>query len=124
MHDKLPPGITLIKADNFQTWFVDIQVVDSNPLYQGETYRLKFNFSPQYPIEVCTVSSFLISGATASQPDNGLTHSPHSHLKSHSLATTPIQSRGTRTSTPTASYVSTCSTVKAGRRSTTLRACA
>jgi ubiquitin-conjugating enzyme E2 W len=56
MHDKLPPGITLIKADNFTTWFVDIQVVDSNPIYQGETYRLKFNFSPQYPIEVCTIS--------------------------------------------------------------------
>jgi ubiquitin-conjugating enzyme E2 W len=56
MHVKLPPGITLVKADDFKTWLVDIQVIDSNPLYQGETYRLKFSFSPQYPIEVCPVS--------------------------------------------------------------------
>jgi ubiquitin-conjugating enzyme E2 W len=52
MHDKLPPGITLIQADDFKTWLVDISVVDSNPLYLNETYRLKFAFSPQYPIEV------------------------------------------------------------------------
>jgi ubiquitin-conjugating enzyme E2 W len=52
MHEKLPPGITLIQADDFQTWLMDIQVIDSNPLYQGETYRLKFSFTPQYPIEV------------------------------------------------------------------------
>ncbi|KAI4946773.1 hypothetical protein J4E91_006945 [Alternaria rosae] len=51
MHEKLPPGITLIKADDFQTWLMDIQVMDSNPLYEGETYRLKFSFTPQYPIE-------------------------------------------------------------------------
>jgi ubiquitin-conjugating enzyme E2 W len=54
MHEKLPPGITLIQADDFQTWLMDIQVIDSNPLYQGETYRLKFSFTPQYPIEVDT----------------------------------------------------------------------
>ena len=52
MHDKLPPGITLIQADNFETWLVDIRVIDSNPIYDGETYRLKFDFSRQYPIEV------------------------------------------------------------------------
>jgi ubiquitin-conjugating enzyme E2 W len=53
MHEKLPPGITLIQADDFQTWLMDIQVMDDNPLYQGETYRLKFSFTSQYPIEVC-----------------------------------------------------------------------
>jgi ubiquitin-conjugating enzyme E2 W len=52
MHEKLPQGISLVKADDFQTWLMDIQVIDSNPIYQGETYRLKFTFSPQYPIEV------------------------------------------------------------------------
>ncbi|KAF1808712.1 ubiquitin conjugating enzyme [Eremomyces bilateralis CBS 781.70] len=30
---------------------MDIQVLDDNPLYKGETYRLKFRFSKQYPIE-------------------------------------------------------------------------
>lgn len=52
MHDKLPPGITLIKADDFKTWLMDIRVIDTNPIYDGEIYRLKFAFSPQYPIEV------------------------------------------------------------------------
>jgi ubiquitin-protein ligase len=52
MQGQLPPGITLVSADNFETWFVDIQVIDPNPIYAGETYRLKFMFSQNYPIEV------------------------------------------------------------------------
>lgn len=65
MHEKLPPGITLIQADDFQTWLMDIQVMDDNPLYQGETYRLKFSFTPQYPIEVCLpfLSYYLLTTA-------------------------------------------------------------
>ncbi|KAF2253542.1 UBC-like protein [Trematosphaeria pertusa] len=51
LHEKLPPGITLIRADDFSEWLMDIRVIDSNPLYQGEVYRLKFNFSQSYPIE-------------------------------------------------------------------------
>ncbi|OAL55742.1 ubiquitin conjugating enzyme [Pyrenochaeta sp. DS3sAY3a] len=51
MHNVLPPGIKLIKAENFDVWLMDIQVIDANPLYQGETYRLKFTFSQNYPIE-------------------------------------------------------------------------
>jgi ubiquitin-conjugating enzyme E2 W len=31
---------------------MDIRVVDDNPLYAGEVYRLKFVFSQSYPIEV------------------------------------------------------------------------
>ena len=49
---QLAPGITLVQAENLKTWLMDIQVMDANPIYQGETYRLKFGFSPQYPIEV------------------------------------------------------------------------
>ncbi|KAL2263241.1 hypothetical protein VTK26DRAFT_7660 [Humicola hyalothermophila] len=48
---KLPPGIELVEAENFEEWLVDIQVLDNNPLYQGQTYRLKFRFGPTYPIE-------------------------------------------------------------------------
>lgn len=55
MHGKLPPGITLIKADDLKEWLMDIQVMDSNPIYDGETYRLKFSFTPSYPIEVCSL---------------------------------------------------------------------
>ncbi|KAF2682525.1 UBC-like protein [Lentithecium fluviatile CBS 122367] len=51
LHDKLPPGITLVKADDLQEWIMDIRVVDNNPIYVGEVYRLKFTFSQSYPIE-------------------------------------------------------------------------
>jgi ubiquitin-conjugating enzyme E2 W len=52
MQDKLPPGITLVQADNFETWLVDLVVLDQNPIYEGEKYRLKFTFGSNYPIEV------------------------------------------------------------------------
>ncbi|KAK8083778.1 ubiquitin-conjugating enzyme [Apiospora saccharicola] len=48
----LPPGITLVKADDLQEWLLDIQVLDQNPIYAGETYRLKFRFGKQYPIGI------------------------------------------------------------------------
>ncbi|KAH8880693.1 UBC-like protein [Thozetella sp. PMI_491] len=51
INGNLPPGITLISADNFEEWQLDIRVLDQNPLYLDQTYRLKFKFSPQYPIE-------------------------------------------------------------------------
>jgi len=33
-----------------QEWLMDIQVLDDNPIYKGQTYRLKFMFSSNYPI--------------------------------------------------------------------------
>ncbi|KAF2707553.1 UBC-like protein [Pleomassaria siparia CBS 279.74] len=51
LHDKLPPGISLICADDLKEWLMDIRVIDTNPLYQDEVYRLKFVFSQSYPIE-------------------------------------------------------------------------
>ncbi|KAH0033114.1 putative ubiquitin-conjugating enzyme E2 W, partial [Aureobasidium melanogenum] len=48
---QLAPGINLVSADNLKTWLMDIQVMDANPIYQGETYRLRFEFSSNYPIE-------------------------------------------------------------------------
>lgn len=50
MHERVPPGITLISADNFEEWLLDIRVLDDNPLYRNEVYRLKFRFSGSYPI--------------------------------------------------------------------------
>ncbi|KAF2750756.1 ubiquitin-conjugating enzyme [Sporormia fimetaria CBS 119925] len=52
MHTHLPPGVTLVQADDFKEWLMDIRVMDANPLYQDEVYRLKVTFSPKYPIEV------------------------------------------------------------------------
>jgi len=50
LHEHVAPGITLISADNLQEWLMDIQVLDDNPIYRGEVYRLKFVFSGNYPI--------------------------------------------------------------------------
>jgi ubiquitin-conjugating enzyme E2 W len=50
----LPPGIDLITSgsdgSDMSEWQLDIRVLDQNPLYTGETYRLKFRFSKHYPI--------------------------------------------------------------------------
>jgi len=51
INNSLPPGIELVSADNFEEWTLDIRVLDNNPLYQGQTYRLKFKFASTYPIE-------------------------------------------------------------------------
>ncbi|KAI9731479.1 MAG: hypothetical protein M1834_004599 [Cirrosporium novae-zelandiae] len=56
MHEHLPPGISLVSADNFKEWHMDIRVLDSNPLYAGQIYRLKFRFSSNYPIEAPEVT--------------------------------------------------------------------
>ncbi|KAL1841127.1 hypothetical protein VTJ49DRAFT_7405 [Mycothermus thermophilus] len=49
--NSLPPGIELVSADNFEEWLLDIRVLDDNPLYRNEIYRLRFRFSSTYPIE-------------------------------------------------------------------------
>lgn len=51
IQQSLPPGITLVSADDFTEWLLDIRVLDANPIYQDQTYRLKFKFTPNYPIE-------------------------------------------------------------------------
>jgi hypothetical protein len=108
----MPPGITLVQAENLEVWLLDIQVLDDNPIYKGETYRLKFNFSRNYPIEV----RFL--GRYSTRADMSFSRLP----KLLSSATTPTRYPGTHTSTPTASSVSTSSTNRAGHPSTTSRA--
>lgn len=50
MQDHLPPGISIAKSDNLEEWQMDIKVLDENPLYKNETYRLKFTFGKKYPI--------------------------------------------------------------------------
>lgn len=50
LNGPLAPGIKLVSADNLQMWLMDIQVMDANPIYAGQTYRLQFRFSPSYPI--------------------------------------------------------------------------
>ncbi|KAI4143312.1 MAG: hypothetical protein LQ340_007046, partial [Diploschistes diacapsis] len=47
----LPDGITLVSAPNLTEWTMDIRVLDPNPIYLHQTFRLRFRFSPHYPIE-------------------------------------------------------------------------
>ncbi|KAJ5513637.1 hypothetical protein N7463_003189 [Penicillium fimorum] len=51
MQEHIPPGITIVKCDNLEEWQMDIKILDQNPLYLDQTYRLKFTFSNKYPIE-------------------------------------------------------------------------
>lgn len=46
----LPPGIELVNGDNLKELTLDIRVLDTNPLYKDQTYRLKFLFPDSYPI--------------------------------------------------------------------------
>ncbi|TFY73256.1 hypothetical protein EWM64_g10756, partial [Hericium alpestre] len=44
-----PMGITLLQADDFETWLLSVEVLGES-LYQGEVFALMFRFDNQYPI--------------------------------------------------------------------------
>ncbi|CAF9933339.1 MAG: hypothetical protein HETSPECPRED_008614 [Heterodermia speciosa] len=81
IQQSLPPGITLVSADDFKEWQMDIQVLDHNPLYLNQIYRLRFRFNNNYPIG--TFSSSLepppSSQAAAAKPANP--HPPCAHTE-------------------------------------------
>ncbi|KAK4698112.1 ubiquitin-conjugating enzyme E2 W, partial [Lecanoromycetidae sp. Uapishka_2] len=56
IQQSLPPGVSLVTADDLKEWQMDIKVLDSNPLYLDQTYRLRFRFSSNYPIEAPEVT--------------------------------------------------------------------
>ncbi|KAK6330220.1 hypothetical protein TWF730_004717 [Orbilia blumenaviensis] len=56
IHKSLPPGIAIASTPDFTNWKMDIQVLDSNPLYADQIYRLNFKFSGSYPIEAPEVT--------------------------------------------------------------------
>ncbi|KAA6415349.1 MAG: ubiquitin-conjugating enzyme [Lasallia pustulata] len=61
IHEHLPPRITLVTAEDFKEWQMDIRVLDPNPLYLNKTYRLRFRFSNNYPIEAPEVTFIALS---------------------------------------------------------------
>ncbi|PYH76243.1 putative ubiquitin conjugating enzyme [Aspergillus uvarum CBS 121591] len=93
--EHLPPGISIVKSDNLEEWLMDIKVLDENPLYLNETYRLKFTFSKKYPIEPPEVqfvtTPTLTSPTPASFDDNATTTNPrrtipiHPHIYSNGI---------------------------------------
>ena len=50
IQQSLPPGISLVSADDLKQWDMDIRVLDANPLYKDQIYRLRFLFGTNYPI--------------------------------------------------------------------------
>ncbi|KAJ6262723.1 Ubiquitin-conjugating enzyme [Drechslerella dactyloides] len=56
IHKPLPPGISIASTPDFTNWKMDIQVLDNNPLYADQIYRLNFKFSQSYPIEAPEVT--------------------------------------------------------------------
>ncbi|RMZ85039.1 hypothetical protein DV738_g7, partial [Chaetothyriales sp. CBS 135597] len=106
---KLPPGIELVKADDFHEWQMDIRVLDDNPLYKGQIFRLSFIFNNQYPIgkllatpeapEVCFIhvppslqqpaasplSPIDLTDSASSQPTTGRPIPIHPHIYSNGI---------------------------------------
>ena len=56
INSTLPPGITLVSAPDLKEWLMDIRVLDSNPIYLNQVYRLRFRFTNNYPIEAPEVT--------------------------------------------------------------------
>ena len=59
-----PVGITLVKADDLETWWFTIEVMGES-LYQGEKYTLQFRFDPSYPISSPAVQFVVKDGMVA-----------------------------------------------------------
>ena len=61
LQQSTPKGITIVSADDFKEWKMDVQVL-GNPLYDPEEkYRLKMTFPSGYPIEPPEVVFMLLS---------------------------------------------------------------
>lgn len=59
-----PVGISLLKADDFATWWFSIEVMGES-LYQNEAYTLQFRFDSQYPISSPAVQFVVTDGKQA-----------------------------------------------------------
>ena len=74
----LPPGITLVSAPDLREWQMDITVPE-NPLYKAdENFRLRFTFSPSYPIEAPEVVFVQLSNPERKVP-------MHPHIYSNGI---------------------------------------
>ncbi|KAI0344283.1 UBC-like protein [Trametopsis cervina] len=54
-NDGTPAGIKLLKADDFVSWILTIEVLGES-LYKGDTFALEFRFDGQYPISPPSVT--------------------------------------------------------------------
>ncbi|KAJ5613255.1 ubiquitin conjugating enzyme [Penicillium lagena] len=78
LKEHIPPGISIAKSDNLEEWQMDIKVLDDNPLYQNQTYRLKFTFGKKYPIEPPEVQFITATTAsTSTSPSESNSNTEH-----------------------------------------------
>lgn len=106
MKGHLPPGIAMVNSEDLKEWQMDIQVLDNNPLYENETYRLKFTFSDKYPIG----TQILNTPGVDDQQSPNILPSQNLPRSSSSIAmnrvTHPVRSRSILTYTAMGSSVS------------------
>ncbi|ERF73675.1 hypothetical protein EPUS_00928 [Endocarpon pusillum Z07020] len=93
----LPPGVELVKADDFSEWQMDIRVLDDNPLYKDEIYRLRFRFGNNYPIQAPEVTFLHIPPSSYSSSS----FTPHSSQQPHNQYPPPTNNNDSTVSTPT-----------------------
>ncbi|KAI9640659.1 hypothetical protein NHQ30_010967 [Ciborinia camelliae] len=98
IHEGLPPGITLVSADDLTEWFLDIRVLDPNPLYKDQTFRLKFKFPQNYPIEhpEVTFVSLIPTPTSSTTPTTSTSTSTSTTSTSSSSQAAPADSRVSR----------------------------
>ncbi|KAG5721969.1 putative ubiquitin-conjugating enzyme E2 W [Termitomyces sp. T112] len=63
-NEGCPVGITLVKADDFETWWFTIEVMGES-LYKDEKYTLQFRFDSSYPISSPAVQFVVVDGHTS-----------------------------------------------------------
>ncbi|EGG01820.1 uncharacterized protein MELLADRAFT_110721 [Melampsora larici-populina 98AG31] len=83
-NDGCPAGCSLLKADDLKEW----KILLSGPpdtLYSGESFVLRFRFSPQYPIESPEVV-FVVSPPTGDEPGWQAPEHPHIYSNGHICA--------------------------------------
>jgi len=95
---NLPPGIELVKADDFREWQVDIRVLDASPLYLNQTFRLNFTFSDTYPLEAPEVI-FIYLPPSPTDPTRSGTAAPLSMPSQPTPAPPESQSQSQTSST-------------------------
>ncbi|MCJ1382545.1 hypothetical protein MMC17_005658 [Xylographa soralifera] len=72
IQSSLPPGIELASAPDLLEWHMDIRVLDPNPIYLNLTFRLRFRFTNNYPIEAPEVVF-----VTSTDPPRPIPMHPH-----------------------------------------------
>ena len=101
----------MVKSENLEEWQMDIKVLDTNPLYLDQTYRLKFTFSNKYPIGKLFSAVIIIQASNPSSSQNP----PRSNSSSApNRPAPPVRSPSTPTSIATASSASIYSARPAG----------